>query len=86
MSNRNLFAWFNARSQIKRLRQSILAAQAENHLWVNHPNDYRVKDLGYQTIAGQRIKVKRVYETDRKNAPNWLVLDESFIVSPVSVS
>lgn len=77
--------WFNAKSRHNRAmeRTRFLAARrAENHLWVEHANDYREKDLGYQTIAGQRVRARRVYETKNLKGPSWLVLDDSFAVNP----
>lgn len=73
--------WFNYRNWQYRARQVWqlgLAEQAEHHLWRATPNDYREKDLGYQTICGQRVRAKRVFDTA---GLSFLILDPSFKVS-----
>lgn len=81
-TDKRILDWFNRRALMKRFRQVLTAQEAEKHLWTEHCNDYRDKDLGYQTIAGQRVKAKRVYETEDLKGPNWIVLDKAFQVSP----
>ncbi len=84
MSKSHLFNWLNWRTYHARWldqRRAALAENAEHHLWTEHPNDYREKDLGYQTIAGQRVRAKRVYETKNLKGPNWIVLGDEFKVS-----
>lgn len=88
MSSERLYGWLRerARQAYALLRhRDWLAQSGERKLWVEHTNDYREKYLGYQTIAGQRICTRRIYETKNLKGPNWLVLDNSFKVTPESV-
>ena len=81
MKLNNILHWFNHRNRQRQLRQAQLAMSGEWHLWRETPNDYREKDLGYQTICGQRVRAKRVFDT---TGLSFLILDDSFKVTPNS--
>ena len=74
--------WWSAvnrwRQSSRALKQAHLAQEAEHHLWMPTPNLYRSKDLGYQTVCGQRVKARRVSDT---SGLSFLILDDSFKVS-----
>lgn len=65
------------RQSVRQKRQAILLRDAEHDLWMEKPNGYLEKDLGYQTICGQRVPAKRVYDTA---GVNFVILGDEFKV------